>query len=266
MPDPFFDAVDTLNNEVRAAEGDPDAGRPDNDPTRPTLIPELRPYWEKYTDDTYQSNMEPLRVIVHVNGPMAGYDPPTFDGILARMVTDDALSGDTLDGQQSPYLLPVPLYRLWADPETGLPLWACNHYAPAGPTVDTTITIHKRMIQDVHASEATTPRQPDPKRGRHKTKRIHHPATEARAWWADCIGNAEEIRRLLSQLDAMGKKRRALVQSIEVRPIDQFQMNRPVPLRYFDEDTEVEQHGYMGWSPPYWSGVPVCQAECGVPA
>jgi len=160
----------------------------------------------------------------------------------------------------------VPLYQLWTDPETGLPLWACNHYQPAGPNQELAYYWHKRAIRPDHAKKQSGQKTPYTRKGRYKEKRRPVPAQTAKVWWADCIGDLEEVERLLVQgLDAMGKKRKALVRSIDVKEIDRFQMDRPVPLTYFDDDTEVEEHGYMGWTPPYWPGVPQVQAECGVP-
>jgi len=266
MPDSYFEVVDALNATLDA-KGDPDPTRPENDPSRPTLISELRPYWERYTDEACQAQMEPMRVVVETDGIMAGYDNPTFDGILARMVTDEALNGDTLDGRHSPYLLPVPLYQLWTDPQTGLPLWACNHYRPAGPSEEVAYYWHKRAIRPEHAKKQTGQKTPYTRKGRYKEKRRPVPAQTAKTWWADCIGVPDEVNRLLTQgLDAMGKKRKALVRSVCVEGISRFEMNRPVPLRYFDDPADVEKHSYMGWTPPYWPGVPQVQAECGMPS
>jgi len=250
----FFDAVDELN-------GDPDAGRETS--PEPTLISELAPYWEEYTSDDVQAQCEPLRVMLTVSGVVAGYNNPTLDGILARMVTNEVLRGATLDGSGSPYVLPVPLYRFWTDPKTGLPLWAANPFEPQGPNERITVYLHKRSIRPSHAKKQKGQKTPYSIKGRYKEKRIPVPAQTARHWWADCIGYRHEVLRLMENLDALGKERMAKVQSVRVKKIDRFRMDRPVPVRYFDDETDVEARGYTGWTPPYW--LADAQAECAVP-
>lgn len=256
--DDFFAAVDQLKGE-----GDPDDGKAEVVGPGPTLIRELEPYWTEWTNDERQADCEPLRVLLEVDGVTAGYDAPTLDGILARMVTDEALSGDALDGSGGPYVLPVPLFRLWADPETRLPLWACNSFTPAGPNAQVTEYWHKRSIRSDHARKQKGQRTPYSIKGRYKEKRVPLPAQTARYWWADCIGYRPEVLRLMQQLRVFGKKRMALVRNVRVQKIERFQMQRPVPLHYFDESTDVQHHGYTGWTPPYW--LAETQTECGVP-
>jgi hypothetical protein len=232
---------------------------------KPTLLGELRPYWERFADPDYQETMEALRVVVHTEGVMAGYDNPTLDGLLAWAVQHEALRGQTMDSTGSPYLLPVPLYRLWTCPDTGLPLWAANPFQPHGPNVKTVEYWHKRMIRPEHARKQKGQRQPYGIKGRYKEKRVPLPAQTARTWWADCIGDADEVARLMDTVEVMGKRRKALVVEVRVEPLEQFRMCRPVPLGYFDDPSICTARTYTGWTPPYWSGVPQCQAECGMP-
>jgi len=270
----FFEAVDELNDlsddeppgddwfeAVDELDGDPDAGRETS--AKPTLIPELETHWGTYMSDDVQMQCEPLRVMLTVSGKVGGYDAPTLDGILARMVTDEALGGQTLDRSGSPYLLPVPLFRLWTDPETGLPLWAANPFAPHGPSERVTEYWHKRSIRPTHAKKQKGQKTPYKIKGRYKEKRVPLPAQTARHWWADCIGYRHEILRLMKNLDTLGKKRMAVVQDVRVKRIDRFRMDRPVPVRYFDDEADVEPRGYTGWTPPYW--LADAQAECAVP-
>jgi len=257
----FFEAVDALNRE----QGEPTDDVRLNTGDEPTLIPSLEPYWKTYTSKQYRSKMMPLRIVIKTDGVMAGYDSPTCDGILAHLVVDEALEGDDLDEAGGPYLLPVPLFQLWMDPKTGLPLWACNNFAPVGPSEEIAFYWHKRTIRPEHAKKRSEQRTPYAYKGRHKEKRVPTPAQTAKTWFADCIGHRDEVARLFEELEVIGKRRKALVRSVEVRRLDNFKMRRPVPLRYFNETTNVEPHGQKGWTPPYWAGVPQVQAECGVP-
>lgn len=230
----------------------------------PTLVGELRPYWERYTDPAYQQAMRPLRVTIEVEGPVGGYDAPTLDGLLAWAVVHEALQGHALDDTGSPYLLPAPLYRLWTCPDTGLPLWAANHFAPVGPVAKTVSYWHKRAIRPEHARPQKGQPQPYSIKGRYKEKRVPLPAVVASYWWADCVGDPDEVLRLIGRVEVVGKKRMALVRGVSVEPLGRFAMNRPVPIRYFDNPAEVQDRQYQGWTPPYWPGVPECQAECGL--
>lgn len=258
-PIDFFEAVDSLHEMTPPEEVPTRASR------RPTLIGDLAPYWERYTDAAYQQAMRPLRVTVEVDGLMAGYDEPTIDGLLAAMVVQEALRGTPMDATFAPYILPVPLYRLWTCPDTRLPLWACNHFRPVGPNTKVTTFLHKRSIRVEHARRQKGQSQPYTIKGRHKEKRVPLPAQTARYWYADCIGHADEVARLMGLVEVMGKRRMALVRAVAVEPIERFGMNRPVPLGFFDEETAITRRQFKGWTPPYWPGVPECHAECGLP-
>lgn len=233
---------------------------------QPTLVGELFRYWQRYSDPVFRSEMEPLRVVIETAGIVAGYDPPTLDGLLARCVVDEALGGHGLDGTGAPYVLPVPLHLLWTCPDTKLPLWACNHLAPAGPGDAISVYWHKRSIRPEHARQQKGQPQPYSIKGRYKEKRVPLPARTETLWWADCIGHRDEVERLLRTVDSIGKKRMATVTALSVVPLeDRFRMNRPVPVTYFDPSTQLQGRVYTGWTPPYWAGVPECHAECAMP-
>src|SRR5690606_10100007 len=195
----FFEAVDSLSDMAPVEEP------PQRTFRRPTLIGDLAPYWERYTDDAHQQAMRPLRVTVEVDGLMAGYDEPTLDGLLAAMVVQEALHGAPMDGTFAPYVLPVPLYRLWTCPETRLPLWACNPFRPVGPNQRVTTFLHKRTVRPEHARQQKGQPQPYPIKGRHKEKRVPLPAQTARYWYADGIGDEAEVARLMGLVEVMGK-------------------------------------------------------------
>lgn len=234
--------------------------------TRPRImLNELRPYHDRYTAPDYQTSMKRVLVVADVSGPMGGYDRLTLDGLLARMVVDEALDGTTLQGG-GPYVLPVPLRLVWTDPETEMPLWAANHFQPIGGSVKSVMYWHRRMIRgDLgHVPGGRRPKV-DGRAGRYKEIRMPLPTENAKRWAADCIGDPAEIARLLERCVALGKRRLARVLQWHVVPIDgEFRFTRPVPAAYLGASPEGSSLRYCGWTPPYWPGVPECQAWCTV--
>lgn len=229
------------------------------------LLDEVRPYHERYLAPAYQEAMERILVVADVAGPVGGYDRLTLDGLLARMVMDEALEGATLQGA-GPYVLPVPLRRMWQDPATGMPLWAANHFAPAGDSVKSVMYWHRRMIRpDLgHVPGGRRPKV-DNRAGRYKEIRMPLPTENASRWAADCVGDPAEVARLLERCSALGKRRLSRVLAWHVVPIDgEFSFTRPVPAEYAGTEDRTQLR-YGGWTPPYWPGVPECQAWCAVP-
>lgn len=229
----------------------------------PTLLPELSHYWNHYLES--QDTMRPLRIQVEIQGVMAGYHPLTLDGLLARLVVDEAFQGAQLDNSGTPYLLPVPLKLAWRHPITTLPLWFANWFAPATADREVSIWWHKRFVREEHISNEGKFNRGDIKAsaGRFKEKRIPLPAHIASVWQADCVGDADEIARLLSVCHVISKKRMAMVVEWRISPIDEFVFNRPLPVEFA---ASQEQMGldlrYCGWTPPYWASIPEVQGWC----
>lgn len=237
----------------------PNVGRPR------ILLDELRSYQERYLDPDYQASMQRILVAVDVAGPIGGYDRLTLDGLLARMVVDEALDGATLQGG-GPYVLPVPLRLMWTDPATEMPLWAANHFAPVGESAKSVMYWHRRMIRpDLgHVPGGRRPKV-DGRAGRYKEIRMPLPTENARRWATDCVGDPAEVARLLANCFALGKRRLARVLEWHVVPIDgEFGFARPVPAEYAGVQDRTRL-SYGGWTPPYWPGVPECQAWCVTP-
>lgn len=233
-----------------------------------TLIDPLLPYWQQYCDsDDAQIAMQPLRIIVEVSGPIAGYHALNLDNLLARLVVDRATEGNALDNDHSPYLLPAPLKILWRHPQTGLPLYAANPFAPVGHNRQIILWWHKRFIKSEYAAIRPGVSKGDiqPNQGRFKEKRIPLPAQTASHWYADCIGDGDAISELLRLCHAIGKRRMAAVVAWWIVPMDEFAIDRPVPLNYLYSDDPATlplNAQYCGWTPPYWPGVPECQGWC----
>lgn len=245
----YFDAIDRLSGQRTA-----------------TLLPELQPYWQIYTADHYQPTMQPLQIEVEVSSPLGGYHPLTLDGLLAWSVVNEALDGNQLDNSGSPYLLPVPLKLMWRSP-VGMPLWAANWFEPVGANRQISAWWHKRAIKPEHAAlrKGVSKASISEVMGRFKEKRIPMPAQIASTWTTTCIGDANEIARLLQNIDAIGKKRNAQVVRWTIRGIDEFKFSRWVPAAYMHESSGVIPLDMQlaAWTPPYWDGVPECKALCG---
>lgn len=226
----------------------------------PTLTPELAPYWERYQ----RLEMQPLRIQVEIAGILAGYHPIHLDNLLARMVVDEAYSGHQMDNSGTPYLLPAPLKILWRHPETTLPLYAANQFEPVGFDREVTVWWHKRFVREEHIDARRKMNRGDisASAGRFKEKRIPMPARIATTWQADCIGNRDEIARLLATCRAIGKKRMGYVVEWRIGPVAEFRLNRPAPLAYLSGGSFSLDMRYCGWTPPYWASVPECQGWC----
>lgn len=237
-------------------------------PARPlTLLPELAPYWQQYTNENYQQSMLPIIVDVEVSTPLAGYHPLTLDGLLAFCVVNKAMQGNQLDNSKTPYLLPTPLKMMWRDNKNqGMPLWTANWFQPVSANRKISIYWHKRMIRPEYVGN----RKDIPKSqisevaGRFKEKRIPMPGQIATHWRAECIGNPQEIARLLENIDAIGKKRHAHVIQWTISLAESFIFNRPIPAAYIHETTGKIPLDLQiaAWTPPYWDGVPECKSLC----
>lgn len=230
-----------------------------------TLLPELEPYWQRWSSPEAQAAMIPLRVAVEVTGIMAGYNPLNLDNLLARLVVDRAFSGNQLDDTHSPYLLPAPLKIMWRHPQTGHPLYASNAFTPVGHNQHLTVWWHKRFVRPELARAEAVKRKGDiqPSQGRYKEKRTPLPAQTASVWYADCIGDADSIAELLRLCNRIGKRRMASVEEWCIGKIEAFEYTRPVPVpyRHPNGDLPIDMQ-YCGWTPPYWPGVPESQGWC----
>lgn len=201
--------------------------------------------------------MQPLRVTARmVNGAMH-YDPLHLDGLLASALVDSALQGRGLDPDGGPYYIPLPLQCLWVD-TFGAPLWASTDLIPHNAASDT-MYMHKRALEPTMTRENLRTTQ-----GRHKEMRRPMPVTSAAMWTADCVGNPEEIARLLATVTNAGKKRAfgmGRVAEWQIAPIDKFSVwtedgkpRRPLPAAFVMKDTGWMplDMSRMGWTPPYW--------------
>jgi len=78
----------------------------------------------------------------------------------------------------------------------------------------------------------------------------------ADCWMAGCIGNKDEIRRLLNYLPFVSKKRTqgyGRVLSWQIEEVASFELkDRPIPIQSAEDILITGSAQFMGWTPPYW--------------
>ena len=222
------------------------------------LINELSVYWDNYI--AAQSKMTAFKITAEVDGGLLGYNNLTLDGLLARLVVDEAMQGETLNNSSEPYLLPVPLKLAWLDKSTNIPLWSCNHFKPVGTYCNSVHKIAKRIIKPEMVKN--TKRRPKITNvsGRHKEQFISIPCITAESFEADCVGDVDEIARLLKKCNTLGKLNNCLVIQWHFCRIPEFKFNRAIPIEY----SKKPPTQFASWSPPYWQGIPEIRGACSV--
>lgn len=199
---------------------------------------------------------EPLRVTAELGDAVITYHGVHLDALLAYVVMGEAMRTNWIRWSPNYVTIPLPLDDVWRS-ETGVPLWASTDLLPEGEAVKDVMYLHRRAIEPTMSTRniRTTA-------GRHKEKRTPMPVLVNKRLSAVCIGNGEEIARLLSSVSAIGKKNTVAGTVLRwlIEPITEFSFwdpdgraLRPVPLDYlglaqFETPSAVE----VGYSPPYW--------------
>jgi len=224
--------------------------------------PALMPYVEKY--ENLQG--EPLRIILRIlpGSQMALYDLLNLDNLLARCVVDEATQGQLLSNSQEPYRLPVPLRRLWTSTD-GYPLWAVTPFWPEGLVTDDVIYFHKKQHSGRYTKTKSGEFAVRQGQGRYMERRIAQPCRVCSEWHAWCIGDGEEIARLLGDKAHVGKRRHAglgAVQQFQVESANEFlqvrdgHLLRAVPAEalpvVLPNVRMAEAPAPIGWTPPQW--------------
>ena len=230
-------------------------------------LPPLRTYEQQIADLPKTS----LRVTAHLlpQAQIAAYDPIHLDNLLAWAVLQDVVPGGKVPNSEEPYDLPLPLDCLWRNP-SGLPLWASSVFRVQGQAFADTVYWHKRAQTGrwtFHPGKGGEP-APMPLKttaGRFMERRVPMPTAlaEDHAWVAECVGNAEEVCRLLQHVAFLGKKRGIGMGEVdywEVEEVSGFTLledgclTRPVPLNAA-APLGLALSGALslvGWTPPQW--------------
>lgn len=222
----------------------------------------LRPYAERYAAMAFA----PLRITLHLvpGSSLAGYDPLNLDNLLARAVVDEATGGAGLPNSAEPYLLPVPLQCLWRSPQD-LPLWACTPFAPLGFSTRDIAYWHKRAQSGRWTGTKRGTFAITSTKGRWMERRVPLPVVTCEALVAHCVGNAEEIARLLKPLAFVGKRRSSgfgEVRGWQIEEAGDFslvaedRLTRALPALALSllpvGQVPEGQPAPVGWTPPQW--------------
>jgi len=224
--------------------------------------PTLEPYLERYEHLQH----EPLHITLELvpGSRIAGYDPVNLDNLLARTVVDEATHGLGLPSTPEAYRLPVPLCCLWRSSE-GLPLWAATPFFPAADHVADVAYWHKRAQTGEFTRTKSGRFAIRSTQGRWMDRRVPLPTQVCDRWEAWCIGNADEIARLLPPLTHIGKKRSmgfGEVRRWNIEPAASFdlvrdgRLTRSMPAMAVSELLPgrefAEEPAPVGWTPPQW--------------
>lgn len=213
---------------------------------------ELFPHYAEFSRGLV---MMPLRVVCYLAAPVVTYDDLHLDAILSYAVVEEQTRGALLGTNREYMRIPLPLAEHWRSP-AGVPLWSSTTFRTSFEVVEDTRYLHRRALE----SRMTT-RSIQTRKGRHKERRTPMPTHQVLQLQAECLGNAEEIGRLLSSVTAIGKKRASgfgVVSRWQIDEIDSFsfiqdgQYARPTPFVALDPIPIGLPLQQAGFSPPYW--------------
>lgn len=214
--------------------------------------------WTTRRDRYAEMEKQPLRIVAHMVTPIihAERDLTHLDSILSfAALTNHPV--ESLHGPSGVSVIPLPLELLWVSPK-GLPLWACTPLTPVGAAIESKEYWHKRY--PTHRAEFGSKMNAVTSAGRWKEYRTPVMAQQVDLLEAFCIGNADEIRRLLDVVTHVGKKGsmgygRAAKWSVDAidTGIDQILSARPVPIEYYEpKPVTGTVRLNRGFTPPYW--------------
>ena len=226
--------------------------------------------WDVRRDEYAELTKQPLIVTAELVTPLihAERDCTHLDGILGMAaLTTHPVESDC--GQAA--VIPLPLELAWVS-QDGRPLWACTPLVPADRAIvaDSREYWHKRYPG--HRAEFGDKLNAVTSAGRWKEYRVPVHAQSVSMLAAACIGNAQELERLLGVVTHIGKKGSmgyGRVARWSASPaqhaLDDVLARRPVPVAYFEGRNPVGQLSLnRGWTAPYWYSP--WWADCMVPA
>ena len=210
---------------------------------------------------------EPLLIRAMLGTPYVPAEPDGsvhLDAILSAMVLDTHPVPHHRDEEAC--VVPLPIELEWVSPE-GLPLWVCSDLRPQGDVIRDSEYWHKRAPED--RMDLATKQRMETRRGRWKEYRVPLSTIRTPELRAVCIGNPEEVSRLLQECSHVGKKSsqgfgRVLEWSVSLLGEDESVVRgsalkaRPVPARYLlEKEGEIRLVGGVSytrrsWTPPHW--------------
>ncbi len=216
------------------------------------------PKLDEYESRALNLSKSCLQIELQTLQPIAHTEPIHLDGLLAYAVVIDAMQGQKLPPSTNAYWLPLPLGLEKTYNE--LPLWQSIDFAPINPEVANT-HYHQRGDSNPYSLASVYPslegkkvrRLPPTTEGQYMSYRVplHHEVADY--WQAKCIGNKQEIERLLNTyVHYVGKKASfgmGRVAKFSVTEIDSFELcDRPIPIENGEDILKYGSIQYMGWS------------------
>lgn len=218
--------------------------------------------------DRYRSlPKEPLLIRAELFEPVIPAEPRGalhLDSLLGTRVLDSHPKAPVYSNG-FPSVAPLPLELEWIS-EEGRPLWVCSELRAQGDVLRAPFYWHKRYPQD--RAHLGTKVRAEARSGRWKEYRMPLSGTVVPELRGVCIGNAEEVARLLSSLTHIGKKIGygfgRVAWSVDRLDIDSEIIRgvalrcRSVPVKYI-MDTEGElnlkenvSYSRRSWCAPSW--------------
>ena len=142
-------------------------------------------------------------------------------------------------------------------------MWAATQLKPIGVSEADVAIYHKRRQSGSYTGTKSGRFAPSGTDGRWADRRIPRPVTVCRELGAECVGNPEEIARLLATVTAVGKHRaigHGEVEEWRIEPITEFTLVREGALMRCVPEAAgdalgihpAEQPAMIGWTPPQW--------------
>lgn len=212
--------------------------------------------WEQVRDEYAALPKIPLLISAELATPVihAETGRTHIDSILAfAALTAHPVASD----YDTVAIIPLPLDLAWLSGE-GQPLWTSSPLMPTGETHDIREYWHKRYPS--HRADFGHKLNAVTSAGRWKEYRTPVHVQQAKTLHALCIGNADEVRRLLEVVMHVGKKgsmgygRVARWHVTEVgHTRDEVLEMRAVPVEYYAGETPKGILSPLrAWTPPYW--------------
>ena len=178
-----------------------------------------------------------------------------LDGILSSAVL--ASHPCTAKYPKGAAIIPLPLDMLWVS-DNGWPLWASSDLTPL-ERYESAELWHKRY--PTHRADLGVKMSANTSAGRWREYRVPVGALSPTTIAAVCIGNKDEIERLLSYVTHVGKKGSAGYGRV-VWDVSQYEggdvadlihQNKDLPLDYaIERNLRGTPMPTQGWTPPYW--------------
>lgn len=226
----------------------------------------LESHWHRYHGA--QSEYEGIKITCHLKDQVIFYDDIHFDNLIASQVVEEARSYQIWEWEKTAREIPCPLKVLWRN-KYELPYYAASSMIPEGEVVWDTHYFHKRAPTGRFSAgnKRTGKLKIDGMRGRWMERRIPFRSVLTDRLIVYCVGDPNEIKKYLSRITHVGKKRSAGfgevtrwdMEPCDIKPTDCIVSNRqlikPLPegaARALDIHVNSAQY-MIGWTPPQWN-------------